>query len=66
MTRPFFSKERISHFDNFDRHAEDAIRQFKDRLHEGHPVDFQVGLPSVAQYFAELNLAAGLGFAVYT
>ena len=37
-----FRAIRISHFDNFDRHAEDAIRQFKDRLHEGHPVDFQV------------------------
>jgi hypothetical protein len=42
MTRPFFSRDRISHFDNFDRHAEDAIRQFKNRLHEGYPVDFQV------------------------
>ena len=42
MTRPFFSRNRISHFDNFDRHAEDAIRQLKNRLHEGHPVNFQV------------------------
>uniref|UniRef100_A0A8H7XXV3 Cytochrome P450 n=1 Tax=Psilocybe cubensis TaxID=181762 RepID=A0A8H7XXV3_PSICU len=41
MTRPFFSRERISHFDNFDRHAEDAITQLKSRLREGHPVDFQ-------------------------
>ncbi|KAF8164792.1 cytochrome P450, partial [Crassisporium funariophilum] len=41
MTRPFFSRDRISHFDNFDRHAEDAIHQLKNRLHEGHPVDFQ-------------------------
>ena len=42
MTRPFFSRDRISHFGNFDRHAEDAIRQFKNRLREGYPVDFQV------------------------
>ncbi|KAF4615947.1 hypothetical protein D9613_011384 [Agrocybe pediades] len=41
MTRPFFSKDRISHFDNFDRHAEDAISQLKARLHEEQPVDFQ-------------------------
>lgn len=41
MTRPFFSRDRISHFDNFDRHAEDAIGQLKNRLREGHPVDFQ-------------------------
>ncbi|KAF8185162.1 cytochrome P450 [Pholiota molesta] len=41
MTRPFFSKDRISHFDNFDRHAEDAMHLLKQRLREGHPVDFQ-------------------------
>ncbi|PPQ86757.1 hypothetical protein CVT25_012402 [Psilocybe cyanescens] len=34
-------KERISHFDNFDRHAEDAISLLKTRFREGHPVDFQ-------------------------
>ncbi|KIM42749.1 hypothetical protein M413DRAFT_123126 [Hebeloma cylindrosporum] len=71
MTRPFFSRDRISHFDNFDRHAEDAIRQFKNRLHEGHPVDFQVRffsfLSSVNAWLAVLNdiLVAGLGFSVY-
>jgi len=42
MTRPFFSRERISHFDIFERHADDAIRQLKARLKEGHPVDAQV------------------------
>ncbi|KAJ7292238.1 cytochrome P450 [Mycena rebaudengoi] len=41
MTRPFFHRERISDFDLFDRHAENAIRQFKARLREGHPADFQ-------------------------
>ncbi|KAG2338542.1 cytochrome P450 [Suillus weaverae] len=41
MTRPFFSKDRISHFDIFDKHAEDAISQLKIRLREGYPVDFQ-------------------------
>ncbi|KDR74352.1 hypothetical protein GALMADRAFT_250207 [Galerina marginata CBS 339.88] len=41
MTRPFFSKDRISHFDNFDRHAEAAITQLKHRQAEGFPVDFQ-------------------------
>jgi len=42
MTRPFFSKERISHFDVFERHADDAITQAKERLTEGYPIDFQV------------------------
>jgi len=46
MTRPFFSKERISHFDVFERHADDAITQAKERLTEGYPIDFQVRRPS--------------------
>jgi hypothetical protein len=44
MTRPFFDKHRISDFDNFDTHVEDAITQMKARLREGHPFDFQVSL----------------------
>jgi uncharacterized Zn-finger protein len=42
MTRPFFHKERLSDFDIFDRHADDAISQLKARLKEGFPVDVQV------------------------
>lgn len=42
MTRPFFTRDRISHFDLFDRHAEQAITQMKLRLREGLAVDFQV------------------------
>ncbi|KAH7882561.1 cytochrome P450 [Phlebopus sp. FC_14] len=41
MTRPFFTHDRISHFNIFDRHAEDAINQMKVRFRSGHPVDFQ-------------------------
>ncbi|KAI9572478.1 cytochrome P450 [Boletus coccyginus] len=41
MTRPFFSKDRISDFDIFEKHAQDAIHQMKIRLREGYPVDFQ-------------------------
>ncbi|CAK5274576.1 unnamed protein product [Mycena citricolor] len=41
MTRPFFHRERISDFELFDHHAENAIGQFKARLREGHPADFQ-------------------------
>lgn len=43
MTRPFFTKERIGHFDIFDRHAEDAISQTKARVRQGYAIDFQVG-----------------------
>ena len=42
MTRPFFSKERISHFEIFDRHAADAIKQVKERMRQGYAVDVQV------------------------
>ena len=41
MTRPFFSRDRISDFDIFEKHAEDAIHQMKIRLREGYPVDFE-------------------------
>jgi hypothetical protein len=41
MTRPFFSKDRVSHFDNFERHADDAISQLKMRFKEGYAVDIQ-------------------------
>ncbi|KAI0630296.1 cytochrome P450 [Trametes polyzona] len=41
MTRPFFSKDRISHFDIFDRHALDALSQMKTRMKEGYAVDWQ-------------------------
>ncbi|KAI5895522.1 cytochrome P450 [Schizophyllum commune H4-8] len=41
MTRPFFTRDRIGDFDNFDRHASDAIAQLRTRLREGLPVDFQ-------------------------
>ncbi|EPQ55554.1 cytochrome P450 monooxygenase pc-2 [Gloeophyllum trabeum ATCC 11539] len=41
MTRPFFSRDRIAHFDIFDRHGEEAIEKIKQRQAEGYPVDFQ-------------------------
>ncbi|KAI5830824.1 cytochrome P450 [Schizophyllum commune Tattone D] len=41
MTRPFFNKEKIAHFDIFDRHADDLLRKVKTRLAEGFPIDFQ-------------------------
>lgn len=41
MTRPFFSRDRISHFDIFDRHAEEALNKLAERLREGVAVDIQ-------------------------
>ena len=41
ITRPAFTRDRISDFELFDRHAEIVIHQLKSRFREGQPVDFQ-------------------------
>ncbi|KAJ7212195.1 cytochrome P450, partial [Mycena pura] len=41
MTRPFFSRDRISHFEIFDRHADQVISHLKTRMKTGYAVDFQ-------------------------
>ncbi|KAJ6579544.1 cytochrome P450 [Mycena vulgaris] len=41
LSRPFFSRERISDFEIFDRHAHEALASVKTRLAEGYPIDFQ-------------------------
>ena len=45
MSRPFFVRERVQHFQIFDQHANDAVCQIRDRLREGIPIDIQVRLP---------------------
>ena len=42
MTRPFFSRERISDFDIYDRNCATTLKLAKTRLAEGYPVEFQV------------------------
>lgn len=41
MSRQFFTKDKISHFDNFDRHADLAISKLRDRFRQGVAVDVQ-------------------------
>ncbi|KAG7440044.1 cytochrome P450 [Guyanagaster necrorhizus] len=41
MTRPFFSRDRISHFDLFDNHAQTVVAKMKGRFQMGVTVDFQ-------------------------
>ncbi|KAJ7181145.1 cytochrome P450 monooxygenase pc-1 [Mycena filopes] len=41
ITRPFFSRDRISHFDMFDRHASSVIGVIQDRMRGGYSIDFQ-------------------------
>lgn len=42
MTRPFFSRDRISHFDLFDEYAQTVVAKMKERFRMGVAVDFQV------------------------
>ena len=41
MTRPFFSRDRISHFELFGRHADVAIKLLRERTRSGLAVDIQ-------------------------
>ena len=41
MTRPFFSRDRISHSDIFERHANEAILLIKEQLRAKQAVDIQ-------------------------
>ncbi|KAJ7634636.1 cytochrome P450 monooxygenase pc-3 [Roridomyces roridus] len=41
ITRPYFSRDRISDFDTFDTHANNAIGQAAARLRQGYAVDIQ-------------------------
>ena len=73
MTRPFFSKERIGHFDIFDHHATDALSQIKARLREGFPIDIQdlasrFTMDSATEFLFGQNvhsLGAGLPYPFY-
>ncbi|KAF9500217.1 cytochrome P450 [Pleurotus eryngii] len=73
MTRPFFSKDRISHFELFGRTADDALAQLKARLREGFPVDVQdlasrFTLDSATEFLFGQNvrsLSAGLPYPHY-
>ncbi|KAL1743862.1 cytochrome P450 [Schizophyllum fasciatum] len=73
MTRPFFTRDRISHFALFDRHAEEAIAHIKQRLREGHPVDFadlfsKFTMDSATEFLFGMNvhsLSSGLPYPHY-
>ncbi|KAJ7872727.1 cytochrome P450 monooxygenase pc-1 [Mycena leptocephala] len=41
MTRPYFTRDRIQHFEIFSRNAEKTINHIKSRMREGNAVDFQ-------------------------
>lgn len=41
ITRPFFSRDRITDFDLFNHHADIVVNKLKERAAEQEPVDFQ-------------------------
>jgi len=41
MTRPFFSRERVSDFESFNRHADQVVVKMKERLSQGIAVNAQ-------------------------
>ncbi|KAF8816540.1 cytochrome P450 [Phlegmacium glaucopus] len=41
MTRPFFTRERISDFDIYDKNCVTTLQLARTRLAEGYPVEFQ-------------------------
>ncbi|KAJ6589962.1 cytochrome P450 [Mycena vulgaris] len=41
MTRPYFARDRVQHFDIFDRHSDQVISLIRNRMAEGHAIDFQ-------------------------
>jgi hypothetical protein len=47
MTRPFFTRERISDFDIYDKNCTSALDLARTRLAEGYPVEFQVDVFSL-------------------
>ncbi|KAF9040806.1 cytochrome P450 monooxygenase pc-1 [Panaeolus papilionaceus] len=41
ITRPFFTRERISDFDIYDKNADRSLQLARARLAEGYPIEFQ-------------------------
>ncbi|KAF9530968.1 cytochrome P450 [Crepidotus variabilis] len=70
MTRPFFTRERISDFEIYGRNCDISLTLAKDRLRQGEPIEFQdlVGrftLDSATEFLfgqSVQSLAAGIPY----
>ncbi|PPR03000.1 hypothetical protein CVT24_012329 [Panaeolus cyanescens] len=70
ITRPFFTKERISDFDIYTRNCDKSLEEARKRLKEGYPLDIQdlIGrftLDSASEFLFGHNvdsLSAGLPY----
>ncbi|KAH8799628.1 cytochrome P450 [Flagelloscypha sp. PMI_526] len=56
LTRPLFTRERISDFENFQIHADHAIEKLRARLGEGYAVNFHTPLRNFLRAFNEVQL----------
>ncbi|KAF9040763.1 cytochrome P450 monooxygenase pc-1 [Panaeolus papilionaceus] len=73
ITRPFFTKERISDFDIYTRNCDKSLEEVRNRLAEGYPVDIQdlIGrftLDSASEFLFGHNvgsLSAGIPYPSY-
>ena len=67
MTRPFFTRERISDFDIYDKNCSSALKLARTRLEEGYPFDFQVHISArqCLPYFHGSVWHLGLGCPVH-
>ena len=55
MSRPFFTRERISDFDIYDKKCANTLKLAKSRLAEGYPVEVQVLFSGSWKYSPLLN-----------
>ena len=65
MTRPFFTRERISDFDIYDKNCVSTLQLARTRLAEGYPVEFQVVFMSQTFILKADTLNPGPGFSVH-
>ena len=67
MTRPFFTRERISDFDIYNKNCASALQHAKIRLAEGYPVEFQVNyfLMNVLYFLKALFCVVGSSCSVH-
>jgi len=54
MTRLFFTRERISDFEIYDRNTYLSLTEAKERLREGYSFDFQVMIWTAKEFLCRL------------
>lgn len=42
MARPFFSRDRVTDLEKFDKHLQIGIEMLKERMKSGYAINFEV------------------------